>query len=89
VVTPSHTTTVDSTRGWSKTCNYSDGLPVQPLITGLGVSYLDHNLLPGQVTRLYLLDYLEGSLAIEVVDIKDAHHLPDYSRLVQRLHFGS
>jgi hypothetical protein len=76
-------------RGWSKICSYSDGLPVQPLITGLGVSFLDHNVLPGQVTRLYLLDYLQGALAIEVVDIKDAHHLPGYSRLVQRLHFGS
>jgi hypothetical protein len=76
-------------RGWSKTCIYSDGLPVQPLITGLGVSYLDHNVLPGQVTRLYLLDYLEGALAIEVVDIKDANHLPDYTRLVRRLRFGT
>jgi hypothetical protein len=76
-------------RGWTKTCIYSDGLPVQPLITGLGISYLDHNLLPGQVTRLYLLDYLQGALAIEVVDIKDAHHLAGYSRLVQELHFGS
>jgi hypothetical protein len=76
-------------RGWSKTCIYSDGLPVQPMITGLGVSSLDHNVLPGQVTRLYLLDYLEGALAIEVVDIKDAHHLPEYTRLVRLLRFGT
>jgi len=76
-------------RGWTKTCIYSNGLPVQPMITGLGVSYLDHNVIAGQVTRLYLLDYLEGALAIEVVDIKDAHHLPGYSRLVQQLQFGS
>jgi hypothetical protein len=76
-------------RGWTKTCIYSDGLPVQPLITGLGISFLDHNVLPGQVTRLYLLDYLQGALAIEVVDIKDAHHLPDYSQLVQKLRFGT
>jgi hypothetical protein len=38
-------------RGWTKTCSYSGGVPVQPMITGLGVSYLDHNVLPGQVTR--------------------------------------
>jgi hypothetical protein len=76
-------------RGWSQTCRYSDGLPVQPLITGLGTSYLDHNVLPGQVTRLYLLDYLEGALAIEVVDINDAHHLPSYSQVVQKLRFGT
>jgi hypothetical protein len=76
-------------RGWTKTCIYSDGLPVQPLITGLGVSALDHNVLPGQVTRLYLLDYLEGALAIEVVDIKDAHHLPEYDKLIQTLRFGT
>jgi hypothetical protein len=76
-------------RGWKKTCIYSKGLPVQPMITGLGVSYLDHNVLPGQVTRLYLLDYLQGALAIEVVDIKDAHHLPEYDRLVRTLRFGT
>jgi hypothetical protein len=27
-----------------------------------------------------LLDYRKGALAIEVVDIKDAHHRPDNSR---------
>jgi len=75
--------------GWSKTCPWSHGLAVQPLITGLGVSGLDHDVIPGQVTRLYLLDYLDGALAIEVVDIKDAHHLSGYSRLVQQLQFGS
>ena len=76
-------------RGWTKTCIYSDGLPVQPLITGLGVSGLDHNVIPGSVTRLYLLDYLQGALAIEVVDIKDANHLASYSRLVRTLRFGT
>lgn len=75
--------------GWSKTCSYSAGLPVQPMITGLGVSGLDHNILPGQVTRLYLLDYAGGALAIEVVDIKDAHHLSAYSDLVSKLQFGT
>jgi hypothetical protein len=76
-------------RGWKKTCIYSDGLPVQPMITGLGVSSLDHNVLPGQVTRLYLLDYLQGALGIEVVDIKDAHHLPEYDQLIRSLRFGT
>jgi hypothetical protein len=76
-------------RGWSKSCSYSNGLPVQPLITGLGVSGLDHNVIPGSVTRLYLLNYLQGALAIEVVDIKDAHHLPAYSQLVEKLRFGT
>lgn len=76
-------------RGWSKTCSYSNGLPVQPMITGLGVSGLDHNVIPGSVTRLYLLNYLQGALAIEIVDIKDAHHLPAYSQLVQKLRFGT
>jgi hypothetical protein len=76
-------------RGWSKPCFYSNGLPVQPMITGLGVSSLDHNVLPGQVTRLYLMNYLGGALAIEVVDIKDAHHLPAYSKVVRALRFGT
>jgi hypothetical protein len=53
------------------------------------VSALDHNVLPGQVTRLYLLDYLQGALAIEVVDIKDANHPPGYDKLVRTLRFGA
>jgi hypothetical protein len=75
--------------GWRKTCSWSGGVPVQPMITGLGVSSLDHTLVPGQVTRLYLLDYLEGALAIEVVDILDAHRLPSYSQIVQKLRFAT
>jgi hypothetical protein len=75
--------------GWRKTCSWSGGVPVQPMITGLGISSLDHTLVPGQVTRLYLLDYLEGALAIEGVDIKDAHHLPSYSQIVQKLRFAT
>jgi hypothetical protein len=75
--------------GWRKTCSYSNGLPVAPLMTGLGITGLDHNLVPGQATRLYLLAYQQGALAIEVVDIKDAAHLRSYSRLVQKLRFGT
>jgi hypothetical protein len=48
-------------------------------MAGRAPSGLEHNLVPGQVTRLYLLAFKSGVLAIEVVDIKDARHLDQYS----------
>lgn len=57
-----------------------------------GSAFLDHNLIPGQARRLYLLENInaEGqpvALAIEVVEIKDAGHLAAYSKLVEHLQF--
>jgi hypothetical protein len=79
---------------WKMTCHWTHGAPVAPLIVGSISSYLDHNVAPGQATRLYLLahDNSEGqsaALAIEVVDIKDAGHLAAYSRLVSQFTFAS
>jgi hypothetical protein len=75
-------------KGWKKTCPYSNGTPVVPLMAGRIPSGLDHNLIPGQATRLYLLAFDAGVLAIEVVDIKDAGHLDSYSQVVQDFSFN-
>jgi hypothetical protein len=77
---------------WKMTCRYSHGQPIAPLIVGSSSTFLDHNLIPGQATRLYLLGSTseEGqpaALAIEVVDIKDAGHLAAYTDLVKHLQF--
>jgi hypothetical protein len=72
---------------WHKACSFSNGKPDVPLITGVGLSHLDHDLGPGRATRLYLLKAPTGALAIEVVDAHDAGHLNKYSKIVQNLHF--
>ena len=87
-------TTLRIAPSWKKTCPYSHGSPIAPLIVGSGSTFLDHNLVPGQATRLYLLQSTtpEGqpaALAIEVVDIEDAGHLAAYSQLVKELEFRS
>jgi hypothetical protein len=67
---------------------YSHGAPVVPLLTGVGVSGLDHNIGPGRATRLYLLDNAGGALAIEVVDVSGGGHLNGYSSVVDTMRFG-
>jgi hypothetical protein len=60
---------VTMSQGWTKGCWYNQGEPVVPLITGVGLSGLDHNIGPGRATRLYLLGNAGGTLAIEAVDV--------------------
>jgi hypothetical protein len=87
-------TTLRMAPSWTMTCHYSHGSPIAPLIVGSVSSFLDHNLIPGQATRLYLLanDDATGAsaaLAIEVVDIEDAGHLAAYSKLVEQFTFDT
>jgi hypothetical protein len=87
-------TTLRMAPSWKTTCPYSHGRPIAPLIVGSGSTFLDHNLIAGQATRLYLLKgtSVEGqpaALAIEVVDIHDAGHLAAYSKLVEQLTFAA
>lgn len=51
---------------WDVTCPYSDGQPIVPFIIGNGTSQLHHVLLPGFEERLYLLEWRDGNVAIEV-----------------------
>jgi hypothetical protein len=71
--------------GWTRACPYSNGQPVAPMMVGVGRSSLNHNVIPGQVTRLYLLQSGPDVLAIEVVDVEDAGHLDAYSGIVQQM----
>jgi hypothetical protein len=76
-------------RSWHKTCPWSNGQRIAPLITGMGQSSGDHVLIPGLAIRLYLLNYLQGALAIEVDDVTDANHLGAYSKVVQQMKFAT
>lgn len=60
------------------------------VITGVGISSLDHGVIPGLTWRLYLLDFDGGSLAIEVNDVAGGgRHLAEYTSLVQDLQFST
>jgi hypothetical protein len=74
---------------WTKACPYSNGLPVVPVIEGQAPSELEHNVMPKQVMRLYLLPYENGTLAIEVEDVSSGtgSHLADYSKVVGQFQF--
>jgi hypothetical protein len=81
-------TTLRMAKSWTMTCPYSHGAPTAPLIVGSLGTFLDHNLVPGQATRLYLLGHDNAALAIEVVDINDAGHLAAYSQVVSHFTFA-
>jgi hypothetical protein len=51
---------------WTTTCPFSEGQPVVPFIIGGDPSSLHHVILPGFEVRLYLLEYEDGNVAIEV-----------------------
>jgi hypothetical protein len=76
--------------GWKKTCPYSQGNPVVPLVRGAGTSSgVDHPMGPGLIMRLYLLDLPGSTLAVELSDISGGTHLDAYSAIVAQLRFGS
>jgi hypothetical protein len=75
-------------KGYAKSCPYSNGRPTRPLMAGINPSGLEHGLDPGVVDRLYLLTNRSNVLAIEVMDVKDAGHLDQYSSMVQAFKFN-
>ena len=77
-------------KGWTKVCPYTHGVPLVPLIVGVGISGLEHGILPQSSTRLYLLDNsLGGVMAIEVVNVQEGDHLDEYSSVVDGMSFAS
>ena len=57
------------------------------MMSGRKPSSFEHVPLPGQAIRLYLLSHHDDVLLIEVTDAKDAHHLDQYSRVVEGFAF--
>jgi hypothetical protein len=74
-------------RGWMRTCPFWTKTPVVALMSGRKPSSFEHVLIPGQAIRLYLLAYRDGVLRIEVTDVRDEHHLDQYSRIVESFAF--
>jgi len=73
--------------GGGLTCEGQD-FPIIPLFLGRAPSELEHAMIPGLTMRLYLLEFGDGTLAIEVDDVAGGTHLDEYSELVANLRFG-
>ena len=73
---------------WTGTCSYSDGRPMSSVVVGLADPGLDHNVLPRQTMRLYLLRYHRVVIAIEVEDVRSEGRLPAFSQIVRRFRFA-
>jgi serine/threonine protein kinase len=74
-----------------ETCQWSSGSPAQQILTGLPPSpdILNHGLTPGHaVMRLYLLHYKQGTLGIEIDDVRDDARLATYTKVVESFRFG-
>jgi tRNA A-37 threonylcarbamoyl transferase component Bud32 len=77
-------------RGFTKKCPWSGPLPGQNVLTGLPPSpdNLNHSLPPGHaVMRLYLLHYKQGTLGIEIDDVRDDSRLAVYKKVVESFRF--
>jgi hypothetical protein len=74
--------------GWTFTCPWAHGFPVQGVITGPG--NFNHGLdPPPMVMRLYLLRHAGAMLAIEIDDVTgDPAKLASYDRVVRSFRFG-
>lgn len=73
---------------WHRTCPYSAGRPLSSVLVGIADSGLDHNIIPGQTMRLYLLAFHGTVIAVEVEDVRSAGHLAAYSRIVSTFRFS-
>jgi hypothetical protein len=76
---------------WNVTCPYSQGQPVVPFIIGNGTSELHHVILPGFEERLYLLEWNQGNVAIEVGSEGQPldQYLTEVLPIIESLNFGS
>ena len=74
-------------KDWTATCPWSQGIPVQQILTGPGG--LAHGLLPQPlVMRLYLLRYQGGTLGIEIDEVEGSSKLDEYSAVVETFRFA-
>ena len=74
-------------KDWTATCPWSQGIPVQQILTG--PDGLAHGLLPQPlVMRLYLLRYQGGTLGIEIDEVEGSSKLDEYSAVVETFRFA-
>lgn len=80
------------TPGYRRTCPWSEGNPVVPMIIGNGISEVHHVVLGGLVVRLVLLEWEDSNVTIEITSVLDQHSFEDYLELtapvIDSLRFG-
>jgi hypothetical protein len=72
---------------WRKTCPWWKTSPIVPMLTGRAPYYFHHSLNPPLKWRLYLLNWKQGALAIEVQDVHRGQHLDRYGDVVRTFRF--
>lgn len=70
---------------WTGSCPWSGGYPVTALIIGNGVSLLHHVLTGGISIRLYLLEFEDGNVAVEVTSVDEQASADEYRAAVEPL----
>jgi hypothetical protein len=68
---------------WDRTCPWSQGRPVVPVIIGSGVSQLHHTAIPGSDTRLIVLSWRDTNVTIEISSVRKQHSKQEYLDLVE------
>jgi hypothetical protein len=75
--------------GYTGTCPFAEGVPVVPILIGLGPAGLHHVLGDAFDMRL---DVLAGPpntpIAIEVIDVPGRQSIDDLSAVVEQMSFG-
>jgi hypothetical protein len=73
---------------WTGGCPGWDG-PIVPLIIGAGPAELEHAAVPGQTTRLYVLDFDATNIVVEVEDVDGSSGtIDDYLSIISDLKIG-
>ena len=74
-------------KGWPKGCDATSG-PLVPMIIGVGLSELEHAVIPGLTIRLLLLKDHGSVLAVEIDDVSGGANLDTYEPLVETFDFA-
>ncbi len=67
--------------GYERTCPWSEGRPVVPMIIGNGVSDLHHVVLRDLAVRLVLLEWQDSNVTIEITSALHQHTFDEYMEL--------
>lgn len=78
--------------GYQRTCPWSEGRPVVPMIIGNGISDLHHVVIRELKVRLVLLEWDDSNVTIEITSVHAQHAFEDYMELtapvIKSLRFG-
>jgi hypothetical protein len=78
--------------GYRRTCPWSEGIPVVPMMIGNGVSELFHCVVQAFEVRLVMLEWRGSNVTIEITSVLEQHTFEEYMELtepiIRSLRFG-